>query len=130
MINSKGKRNIMGIPMTHKLAFILVCFLSWPVLAKNIKTVGCASLVHKKEVALKIALIRAKASWVEHHYGGVVSGRETLLLDNDTTQLAQTIKVQGTGLVPSQPILQVNNEQRVKDIDGKPFICVYLSKKR
>lgn len=116
--------------MTHKLAFILVCFLSGPVLAKNIKTVGCASLVHKKEVAIKIALIRAKASWVEHHYGGVVSGSETLLLDNDTTQLAQTIKVQSTGFVPSEVELQVNTEQRVKDIDGKPFICVYLSKKR
>ncbi len=128
MINSKGKR-AKGIPMAHKLAFILVCFLSWPVLAKNNKTVGCASLVRKKEVAIKIALIRAKASWIENHYGGVVSGRETLLLDNDTTQLAQTIKVQSAGFVPSQPSLEVNNEQRVKGIDGKSFICVYLSTK-
>lgn len=116
--------------MTVKLAFILLCFLSWPVLAKHNEIVGCATLVHKKEVAIKVAFIRAKASWVEHHYGGVVSGRETLLLENDTTQLAQTIKVQSTGLVPSKVGLLANTEQRVKDIDGKPFICVYLSKKR
>ena len=116
--------------MIVKLMFILLCFLSWPVIAENNEIVGCAGLFRGEEVTMKVALIRAKASWAEHHYGGVVSGRETLLLDNDTTQLAQLIKVESAGLVSSQPVFHVSNEQRVKNIDGKSYICVHLSTKQ
>ena len=111
-------------------------FLSWHVLAKPDETVGCADLVHGEAVATKIALIRAKANWVEHHYGKIISGRETLLVDSQTAQLVQTINSESMGTVPSlsvaslsfpslsTPHLKIN--KRVKTFDGNPSLCIYL----
>jgi len=116
--------------MDQKLLFTLLCFLSWTAFTKHHESTGCANLAYPEEIAIKIALIRAKASWVEHHYGGVVSGRETLLLDNDTTQLALTIKIESVGRIESQSVLQVTYDKRVKNIDGKPHLCIYFATKK
>lgn len=112
--------------MKLKLLGILFLLLSFQVLAKHNKSIGCANLVLGKEVATKIALIRARAYWVEHYYGRVVSGQETLLVDNNTTQLAQTIKAKSVGLTPSLSASHFKKSDRVKEIDGKPYFCVHL----
>lgn len=112
--------------MKQTLLCILLSVLSYPVLAKHRESIGCANLTLGKEVAKKIALIRAKADWVEHHNGQVVSGRETLLVEGDATQLAQTIKTESAGWVPSISTSHLKSSRRVKEIDGKPYLCIYL----
>lgn len=118
--------------MKQTLMVILLSFLSSLAFAKHDETLGCASLSLGEELATKIALMRAKAHWVEQHYGRVVSGRETLLVENETAQLAQTIKTKSAGRVPSLLAAQSRSEphikssQRVKDIEGDPYLCIHL----
>ena len=112
--------------MKIKLLGILFSFLSYQVLAKHNESIGCANLALGKEVATKIALMHAKAHWVEHHYGRVISGQETLFVDNNTTQLAQTIKTKSVGLTPYLSASHFKNSEHIKEIDGKPYLCIHL----
>jgi hypothetical protein len=124
--NLLSKKRNKGHKMKLKLLGILFLLLSFQALAKHNKSIGCASLALGKEVATKIALIRARSYWVEHYYGRVVSGQETLLVDNNTTQLAQTIKTKSVGLIPSLSASHFKKSDRVKEIDGKSYFCVHL----
>ena len=111
--------------MIQRLIIILL-FLPWQVPAEQSEITGCAALSQDEKAATKIALIRAKAYWVEHHYGRVVSGSESLLIVDSTARHTQIIKVQSTGIVPPQTRIRFQSNEHIKDIDGKPHLCITL----
>lgn len=124
--------------MKLKLLLIIVVFFCGQVLAKSHESTGCANIALSKEVATKMALMRAKAKWVEQHDGRVVSGRETLLLENDDSQLPQlsaqqlmqVIKVKSAGHVPSNLTAKVSYKHHVNDTKGDYLLCIHLSAKQ
>lgn len=113
--------------MILKLLLIGLFFQSWLVLAKPIDSVGCAKLTLSEQIARKVASIRAQAQWVKQHHGSLFSGKESLLLENNTSQLTQEIMVKSAGQLPSQAALNV--KQYFRKVDGETLLCIHLSTK-
>ena len=119
-----NKKKDMKMKQTILCIFFL--FLSWQVFAKDNESIDCVNLALDNDKAKIIALMRAKAHWVEHHHGRVVSGTETLLTEDNKSQLIQTIKTESAGRVPPLSSPQVKQSERIKMIKDKPYLCIYL----
>lgn len=110
-----------------KVILLILCCCSGQVRANQQSVIGCATLNQGNAIATNIALIRAKARWVDKHYGKVVSGNESLSTDNSGSQYTQLIKTKSAGFTPSQSIKSYLVDKSIQDIDGVSYLCITLT---